>query len=141
MAVCVNKSTPHRRRRGFTFLEVVVATAMLAVLLATAGQLVVLVNRHARTAEHQATALRTAENCLEEITNRPWDEINEDSVAAIGLPANIRQSWPKAALTGTVKTSSEPLEAKQVSIRLTLNPDARAPQVKLTAWVYRVPNR
>jgi prepilin-type N-terminal cleavage/methylation domain-containing protein len=141
MAVRVNNSTSPHPRRGFTFLEVVVATAMLAVLLATAGQLVVLVKRHARTAEHQATALRTAENCLEEITNRPWGEITEDAVAATLLPASIRRSWPKAALIGSVKTSSEPLEAKQVSIRLTLNPDARAPEVKLTSWVYRVPRR
>lgn len=139
----ISNSMPieRHRRSGFTFLEVVIATAMLAVLLAMAGQLVVLVKRHARTAEQQATAWRTAENCLEKITILPWDEIDDEKIAAMQLPKSVRQSWPQATLSGSVELSSEPLEAKQVSLRLSLNPDSRAPLVKLTTWVYRVPSR
>jgi hypothetical protein len=40
-----------------------------------------------------------------------------------------------------VKPALEPVEAKQVSLRLSLNPESRAPVIKLSTWVYRVPSR
>ena len=137
------KSAPRRHARhwGFTFVEVVIATAMLSVLLATVGQLVVLVKRNARAAEHHAIALQTLENCLEEITNMPWDEIDDTSISSMQLSDEVRRRWPQAKLAGKVTSSSEPAEAKKVSLRLSPNPDVRAPSVALTTWVYRAPGR
>lgn len=131
----------HSRHRGFTFIEVVIATAMLAVLLAMIGQLVVLVKRHARTAEQHATALRIVENCLDEIANLPWDEINDERIASMTFSKGVRERWPQAELSGNVDSSSDPVEAKRVSLSLAMNPDSRAPSAKLTTWVYRTPNR
>ncbi len=129
------------RRRGFTFIEVAVATAMLAVLLAMVGQLVVLVARHARVAEEHATALQIVENCVEEITNLPWDRINETRIASMKFPQSVRERWPQAMLTGSVDSTSDPVEAKRVSLSLALHSDSRAPSVRLTTWVYRSPSR
>ena len=131
----------HARYGGFTFLEVVIATAMLSVLLATVGQLVVLVKRNARAAEHHAIALRSVENCLEEITNLPWDEIDDVAISTVQLSDEAQRRWPRAKLAGSVSSSSEPVEAKKISLRLSPNPDVRAPSVALTTWVYRASRR
>jgi prepilin-type N-terminal cleavage/methylation domain-containing protein len=127
------------QRRGFTFVEVLAASAMLTVLLATVAQLVVLVKRHSRAAEHYALAERAVENCLEEITQLPWDDITDDRLAGWELPREVKTRWPQAQLTGAVTLSSEPVDAKRISLELDLRPDARDRVAKLSAWVYRDP--
>jgi hypothetical protein len=49
----------------------------------------------------------------------------------------VRRRWPQAALTGQVTTSTDPVEAKQVTLSLSLGDDAPAAPVSLTTWVYR----
>lgn len=134
-------SDRRRRRRGFTFLEVIVATAMLAVLLAMVGQLIVLTKRHAVAAEQQTIALRAVENCLEQITNLPWEEINDASIASLKLSEDVHERWPQAKFTGAVTSSAEPVAAKQISLELSLSPAGRTPSARLTTWVYRRPNQ
>lgn len=124
---------------GFTLLEVVLAATMLAVLFSIAGQLIVQLKRQTRLAEQHALALRTVENSMEELTALPWDEVDDDSIAALTLPAAVRDRWPEAALTGSVVASSDPVEAKRISLRLSLAPEARARSASLTTWIYRRP--
>lgn len=112
---------------------------MIVVLLATLGQLVVLVKRHVRSSDDHALALRTVENCLEAVAHRPWDEIIDGPDAAPDLPAAVTELWPQAALTLAVAPSSDPVESKRVSLELRLSPEARAPGASLTTWLYRAP--
>jgi Tfp pilus assembly protein PilV len=126
-------------RAGFTVLEVVFSTAMLAVLVSLIGQTVVLMNRQTQLAEHHALALQTVENLMEELTALSWDQINDDTVAKLTMPASVRARWPKVALSGSITATLEPLEAKQISLRLSLSPDSPTRSAALTTWIYRDP--
>jgi prepilin-type N-terminal cleavage/methylation domain-containing protein len=128
---------PTRRRRAFTLMEVIAVTAMLGVVLGLTAQVLGAVNRHAQAAEHQAIALRTLENCLERITNLPWEDLEPAAIEATLLPGDLRSRWPKAKLTGAVKIVEGPLEAKQITLRLSLTGASRSRAARLTTWVYR----
>lgn len=127
------------QRQAFTFLEVLLAAAMIAVLFSIAGQLIVSMKRQTRLVEQQALALRIVENALEELTAKPWDEVNDAAIASLKLPAAVRDRWPGATLTGRIVPSTDPVEAKQVSLSLALPPDARRHPATLTTWIYRRP--
>ncbi|MBA3480388.1 MAG: type II secretion system protein [Pirellulales bacterium] len=124
---------------GFTFLEVILAAAMLAVLFAITGQLIVNMKRQTRLAERHSLALRTIENSMEELTAMPWDKLDDATIAALELPAAVRDRWPDAALAGSVTASSDPVEAKRISLTLSLSPEARTRPASLTTWIFRRP--
>jgi hypothetical protein len=128
-------------RRAFTFIEVIASGAMLAVLLATVGQLIVSIKRNNRAVEHRAMALCTLENSMEEICNLPWHQIDDDAIASVELPKDMQQRWPQAKLAGDVVSSTDPLDAKRISLRLSLGAEPRPHATRLTTWVYRMPNR
>jgi prepilin-type N-terminal cleavage/methylation domain-containing protein len=127
------------KRRGFTFVEVIVAAAMLAVLLSLAGQMLVQARRHSRIAEQRGLALRTVENALEELTAKPWDEINDAALAQLAVPASLARRWPQAAFTGAVAESDQPVASKRLTLQLQLAPSQPALSAKLTTWIYRTP--
>ena len=126
-------------RRGFTFIEVIAAAAMLAVLFTLAGQMLVQARRHSRVAEQRALALRTVENGLEELTARPWDEINDGAIAKLALSQPLARQWPQAKFSGSVEELADPAPAKRLSLQLALTPNQPALSAKLTTWIYRTP--
>ena len=130
---------PGPRRAAFSLLEVILAAAMLAVLFSIAGQMIVNMKRQTRLAERHSLALRTIENSMEELTATPWDKIDDAAIAALPLPEAVRRRWPDATLTGSVTPSSDPVEAKRISLSLSLSPEARSRPATLTTWIYRRP--
>ena len=124
---------------GFTFLEIVAAAGLLAVLLSTASQLASHARRHARLTEHRAAALAIAENAMEELSARPWDEITEATIAAWKPPAETLRNWPEARITGAVAEDAGPLPSKRVTIRVALAPQSPVGSAALTTWIYRAP--
>lgn len=126
-------------RRGFTFIEVIAAAAMLAVLFTLAGQMLVQARRHSRVAEQRALALRIVENELEAMTARPWDEINDGAIAKLALSQPLARQWPQAKFSGLVEELTDPTPAKRLSLQLALTPNQPALSAKLTTWVYRAP--
>lgn len=124
---------------GFTLLEVILAAAMLAVLFAIVGQLIVNMKRQTGLAERHALALRTTENAMEEVTALPWDKIDDRTVLALPLPDAVRQRWPDAEFSGSVTASSDPVEAKRILLNLSLAPESRIRPATLTTWIYRKP--
>jgi type II secretory pathway pseudopilin PulG len=121
-------------------LEVAVAAAMLAALLAVVGQAIVAVEAGARRADEQAEALRVVDNLLEQFLAAPWDAIDEDAISRVVLPAYAEDRWPKARLSGSVQQVDEPAPAKRVALTLTLLPGAvRDRSVTMTTWIYRAP--
>lgn len=127
------------RRSGFTFAEVLIAVAMLAVLLSLAGQMLFQARRNSRIAEQRALALRTVENCLEKLTAQPWEQVSDETIAQLKLPASLISRWPDAKLSGDVKEQAEPASAKRVSLQLQLTPNQPALAAKLTTWIFRAP--
>jgi hypothetical protein len=127
-------------RPAFTFIEVAVSAAMVAVLLVLIGQLLVLLKRHSQAAERHAIAMQTVENSLEEFTSLPWNEIDAAHLAELKLPESIVKRWPNAKLSGEVSASTEPTPAKRIVLKLTLNPELSAPPARLATWVFQTPS-
>lgn len=127
-------------RPAFTFIEVAVSVAMVAVLLVLIGQLLVLLKRHSQSAERHAIAMQTVENSLEEFTALPWNEIDAAHLAELNLPESIMKRWPQAKLSGEVSASNDPTPAKQIVLKLTLNPELSAPTARLATWVFQTPS-
>jgi prepilin-type N-terminal cleavage/methylation domain-containing protein len=126
-------------RHGFTFIEVIAAAAMLAALFALASQMLVQAQRHSRVVEQRALALRTVENGLEELTARPWDEINNGAITRLALPQPLARQWPQARFSGSVEELADPAPTKRLSLQLALTPNQPALSAKLTTWIYRAP--
>ena len=123
---------------GFTFLEVILAAAMLAVLFSIAGQLIVNMKRQTRLVERHSLALHDRE--LDGRASR--NAVGQDRRRGNRSFAAARRGarcWPDAALTGSVTPSSDPVEAKRISLSLSLSPEARTHPASLTTWIYRRP--
>lgn len=131
---------PAAARSAFTFIEVAVSVAMVAVLLALIGQLLVLLKSHSQAAERHALAMQIVENSLEEFTALPWNEIDAAHLAELKLPASITNRWPQATLSGEVSDSNDPTPAKRIILKLTLNPERSAPTAGLATWVFQTPS-
>ncbi len=129
----------HRRMRGFTILELVVASAMLALLLSLIAQTFGAVERHMRRTEHRAQAMRTLENLMEELLAEPWNRIDAERIAALPLPDDLFHRWPAAKLVGDVDASTDPVPAKRIALTLQTDPGARERPVTLTAWIFQAP--
>ncbi len=118
-------------------LEVLVGVMMATVLLTVLGQMLVAMRQSSRRAEERALMLRAVENALEEFTAAPWAAIDDPSAAKLQLSSEVRGRWPEAALSCRVTASSDPVEAKQVTLSLSLAPDSPQRPVSLTTWVFK----
>jgi len=61
--------------RGFTLIETIVATALLAIALVTLAQIVATSVRRGLAARTRTTAVMLAEQRMEELRGRPWASI------------------------------------------------------------------
>jgi type II secretory pathway pseudopilin PulG len=127
-----------RRRRAFTFVEILAAVTMLSVLLGLMGQIMAQSKRQAAAAERSAKALVFLENAMELATSLSWDEVDDELITRLPIANDLSQRWPGAELTCQVADSSDPLSSKQIT--LTLRTSAESPRpATLTTWIYRTP--
>jgi Tfp pilus assembly protein PilV len=124
-------------RGGFTVLEILVASAMLMLLLAMSAQALVQVRRFQRKADERVAAVELLENALEELTSKPWDEINDQAIGSLKLPADVVERWPDMRISGSVSTTAEPVEGKRIMLSLESGASNSRRAPSLTTWVYR----
>jgi prepilin-type N-terminal cleavage/methylation domain-containing protein len=136
----MNPVTQQRRdrgRHGFTFMEIIVSTALLATLLALIGRSTVAAEHGWRRIEQRAIALRSVENLLEEAVAAPWEEITDAELTKLALPPALVERWPRATIAASVTELDDPVPAKRVTLRLTTGQGPRERPMTLTTWVYR----
>jgi hypothetical protein len=67
--------------------------------------------------------------------------ITSEFLAEYMLPADLKDRWPTANLSGdVVETSvetSDAIDAKRIRLELSLSEEDRARPLSLSAWVYR----
>src|SRR5688500_14605974 len=103
------KSTPRRSaasRRGFTFVEILTAIAMLTVLLGLMGQIMAQSKRQVAASERTAKTLTSLENAMELATSLPWGDIDEHLLDELPMVAELKSQWPESELTCKVVESS-----------------------------------
>jgi type II secretory pathway pseudopilin PulG len=126
-------------RRGITLLEVIVGAAMLVAVLAVSAQAIVQVSRHQKRTDQRLAAMDALENALEELSSKPWEQINDAAVSSLAIPAEIEQRWPGMKIEGSVSVVSEPVEAKRITLSIHSGPSTAGRGESLTTWVYRKP--
>jgi prepilin-type N-terminal cleavage/methylation domain-containing protein len=128
----------HGASRGFTLLEVTVATAMFAMLLMAAMQMMRAVMNHHRATERRATALMAIDAVAEQVANLPWDQLTTDGAKQVTVPPPLAVDLPGAKLSVAIADEATPVAAKRITVELTWNGsdgELRGP-AHLTSWAF-----
>ncbi len=135
----------HGRRAGFTLLELIVALLLLGAASAVLLPVLVTVSAQRRAAEQRQYALILAENLLDDLVARPWDDITQDSsaavVAGVHAPDELqRLILPDLERVVKVTHGSDAL-TKQVSLELRWRNRAGdfTRPIRLSAWKFAPP--
>lgn len=126
-------------RRGFTLLELIVTTFLLAAVLAIFAPLMALINAEHKAALKRQLAVEEACKLLEHISAQPWDTINKESLDMLTVSDSCAAALADHHLEVLVEEQPEPLDAKRVSVVLDWQNKAgqRVSPVRLTTWFYR----
>ena len=124
--------------RAFTVLEVTVAAAMLAMLLASAMQMVHVVTVHQRSAVRRMVALQAIQSMSDQIANIPWEKLTTTSATQVGIPKPLEPYLPGAALKITLQDDAAPVNSKRLQVELGWSGRGGQPvaPVRLTTWIY-----
>jgi prepilin-type N-terminal cleavage/methylation domain-containing protein len=122
---------------GFTLMELSVAVAVFAVLLATSVKMIMLASHQARANEQRRIALQTVQILSEQIENVPWDNLPAAASNQLPLPASAAAHLPAAKLSIAVSDETDPI-ARRIAVEITWKDGgaARAGPVRLTNWVF-----
>jgi len=124
--------------RAFTLLEIVAASAMLAVLLTSCVQMLRAISIHQRASDRRLVAMEAVQAMADEAANIPWNQLTADSAKKINVPKPLAGYLPGAKLSISLDNENTPAAAKRIHIELTWNgPDGQpvAP-VQLTTWAF-----
>jgi prepilin-type N-terminal cleavage/methylation domain-containing protein len=125
-------------RAGFTLVEVIAATAMLAVLLVSTAHVLRVIGTQQIAADRRNLALQSLQNIAEQVGNVPWEELTPEAAGKLTVPDSVKAYLPDAILAAKVTDVQEPVAGKRVSLELTWNaPNGQpaAPAI-LTVWTF-----
>lgn len=128
-----------RSRAGFTLLELFVAAVVFGAVLMTFLPLMKSVGAQQRMTDHRLLALREANNLLEQLSQRKWDELTAVELAKVSLPEDVQSRLPHSALQIDLSESAEQPPSKRVAVRLSWTPRSgqAAQSVQLAAWFFQ----
>ena len=120
-------------------LEMAVAVLMVGLLLAISIKLFGWSVRERQLVDRRAAALIEAGNLLDELTNRPWDDITEPFLQSVPLSAEAAELLPNAKLEITLRQPEDDSTAKQIGVSIVWqgNRGVQEGSVKLTAWKFK----
>lgn len=128
-------------RRGFTILELSVATIILAALMSVCVKWMAATAGQARETRWRQTAVREADNLMERLAALAWDELSPERAASLSLSEEARRTLPGGASAVQVTPVPGPPEARQITVAVRWRPRLEMPEaeVRLVAWKYRKP--
>ena len=129
------------QRQGSMLVETAVGVGISIVVMIAIAQLVaVLASQRAETAQIRL-ATQEAANIMERVMVLAWDELTEESVAAIELSPMALQGLDEPQLAIAVETRDDNLPAKQIEVRLDWRDrsGSRIQPVPLVAWKHHAP--
>mgnify|MGYP001428761443 CR=1 FL=1 len=127
-----------KTRRGMTMIEIIAAAAILGVMLASAVQVIRVLETQRRTADRRALALETTQSLLEQLGNTPWDQLTPSANAALTIPEAVSVYLPSAKAVATVVEQQDPVPSKRIAVELQWNAPSGLPvaPIRLTTWVF-----
>ncbi len=134
------ENVPHgSSRAGFSLLEMFVAAVVFGTVLMTFLPLMQSVGTQQRMTDQRLLALREANNMLEQLSQRKWNELTADELAKMTLPDDVKSRLPQAALQIDLSEPAEQPPSKRVAVKLSWTPrSGQAPQsVQLATWFFQ----
>jgi prepilin-type N-terminal cleavage/methylation domain-containing protein len=126
-----------QHRRGFTLLELTVASALMAVLLAASLQMLRALSDHQRAAERRAIAMQAVQAVAERIANLPWDQLTTEAAQQTKIPPSLASRLPGAKLTAAVAEEPTPLSKRiEVQVGWTDTKGQGGAPIRLTSWAF-----
>jgi hypothetical protein len=122
-----------------TLLELAVAAAMLATLLAVCVQLLGAMAAQRRAADQRQLALFEVSNVIERAAARAWNDLTPEALAAEKLSPAAIEELPEAELKVEMSIPQSEPNAKRITVSLRWQ-DRKGnflPPLKLTTWKYR----
>ena len=106
-------------RRGFTIVELIVAGALLATLLAVCLKMFVSWTDWRRESDRRRLALLEVANVMERLAATPWDDLTPEGGGDMRISEHADKSLPNAKLT--IDVSASPPDQTPPSKRLALS--------------------
>jgi|SRR5579872_3449115 len=124
-------------RSGSLLLELIVAGALLAVVMAAAIPTLGSIMRQRLFNQQRQAAILEVGNLMERLMTLTFDELTPERAAQFELSQPLEAQLAEPRLTITVDTDDD--AAKHVLIQLAwqIGPGRAAPPVRLAAWNYR----
>ena len=137
----VAQHSPHvamLRRRGFTLVELMLAMSLLGIFFAVFTPLLLGVARERRESAREQVAWQQAQNLLEELTHRPWDDVTSAAELPV-LPAAEMTFLPGYQQQLVVTEIPGPPLCKRVTVTVSwkMRSDAATERgLTLSGWVW-----
>ena len=130
---------PTGNRAGFSLLEMFVAAVVFGTVLMTFLPLMKSVGTQQRMTDQRLLALREANNILEQLSQRKWNEITADEVGKVKLPEDVKSRLPQAELQIDLSEPAEQPSSKRVAVKLSWMPRSgqAAQSVQLATWFFQ----
>ena len=129
-------------RRGFTLIEIVVATILLATLMTISLQFLVRARLQRGAVERREAALQAAGNVMQRLTALEWSELTPEAAAAVTLDDDATAATGGGSVKASVDTrQEEEIAAKRIAVEVHIPQQGGGEQapVRLTSWVYQRP--
>jgi Tfp pilus assembly protein PilE len=128
----------HKKHSGFTIVEMMVAGAVAATLIAMSVQMLTKTALERRSIERRSIALQEAANIVESVAAMSWEEVTAERVGQIRLSEPAQQALGAGILKIVLEPSTSGPPARLVRVEITW-PNSiggtDAP-VRLTSWVF-----
>lgn len=124
--------------RGFTLVELAVASTLVGVLAITFLPMMAWVNKARQQNFERQIALEEVNNILESVTIRDWNSLTSDLLRELQVSDQCRGALKNVDLQIEVVVEPESPASKRVTAALTWETAAgvKAAPMRMTAWVY-----
>jgi type II secretory pathway pseudopilin PulG len=128
-------------RRGTTLVELVASCVLLGALLTVCLWLVQASVSQRRATQERLVALQEAQNALEDLYGRGWDELDADAARGVRLSEQARRVLPDGRVEAQIDAPQEgqkDVAAKRIVVSVRWRPGPARPElsVRLVAWKY-----
>ena len=116
-----------------------VAVAVFGTVLMTFLPLMQSVGNQQRMTDQRLLALREANNVLEQLSLRKWNELTAAELAKISLPDDVKSRLPQGTMQVELNEPAQQPPSKRVSVTLNWTPRSgqAAQSVQLAAWFFQ----
>jgi hypothetical protein len=123
-------------RRALTIVEVALAFAILALVMAASLRMIHVVTDQQRAGHRRDFALQAAQAISEQIGNIPWNQLTPEALNQIEIPTFLAERLPNAQVSAELADETNPT-AKRVTVAIRWRAgDAPPTTVRLTSWVF-----